>query len=335
MTPEYRGSNDIESIYVGLDTGWDDWFLLGGIRFEEETRSFVIPGGRRDITQTTISDDLYPSLQFGKYFGAEKEFKMSLNYSETVVRPTFYEFIPARILDLTNQRVIVGNRDLRETQAQNFDFSLTWKKEANYAGINVFHKIITDPIFTVNDPSGIADRTFVNLGETEVSGIELEASYGLGAGFSVTGNLSFIDTSAEAGIVTINRQDFLGQIDRLEGQPNLLGNIILSWEDDEMGLSSNMIYNYTGEYLTVASLGFVGDPDSALPNEIRKPFHSLDWNLTKKWEGEWADYRLKFQVRNILNSEVEISYEGLASTIAPAEAIAPGREFGISFEAKF
>lgn len=335
VTPAYRGSNDIESFYLGLDGEWDHWLLRGGLRFEEETRSFVIPGGRRDITQTTVSDDFYPSLELGKYFGSEKQVKLALNYSETVVRPTFYEFIPARILDLTNQRVIVGNRELRETQAKNFDFSLTWKKENNYAGINVFHKIITDPIFTVNDPSGIADRTFVNLGETEVSGVELEASYEMGGGFSVTGNVSFIETTADPGVVTINRQDFLGQIDRLEGQPNLLGNVILSWENNEIGLSSNLIYNYTGEYLTVASLGFVGDPDSALPNEIRKPFHSLDWNLTKEWETDWADYQLKFQVRNILNSEIEVGYEGLASTVAPAEAIAPGREFGVSFQARF
>lgn len=335
VTPEYLGTNEIDSIYVGLDGEWDSWFLLGGIRFEEETRAFEIPSGRRSVSQTTTSDDIYPSLEFGRYFGVNDEVKLSLSYSETVVRPTFYEFIPARILDLTNQRVFVGNRDLRETQAQNFDFGLTWKSEKNYAGINVFHKIITDPIFTINDPSGIADRTFVNLGETEVSGIELEGSYDLGSGFSITGNLSFIETSASPGVVTINRQDFLGEIDRLEGQPNILGNLILSWEDEEMGVSSNLIYNYTGEYLTVASLGFVGQPDSALPNEIRKPFHSLDWNISKKWESEWADYTLKFQVRNILNSDVEVAYEGLASTVAPAEAISPGREFGLSFQAKF
>jgi outer membrane receptor protein involved in Fe transport len=115
----------------------------------------------------------------------------------------------------------------------------------------------------------------------------------------------------------------------------MLGNFILSWESEDIGLSTNLIYTYTGEYLTVASLGFVGQPDSALPNEIRKPFHSLDWNISKKWESSWADYKVKFQVRNILDSDVEVFYEGLASTIAPAEAVSPGREFGLSLEAKF
>jgi hypothetical protein len=335
VTQTYFGSNEIDSLYLGLDAGWDGWFLLGGFRFEEETRSFEIPGGRRGISQTTISDDIYPSLDFGRSFGAEKQLKAIFSYSETVVRPTFYEFIPARILDLSNQRVIVGNRDLRETQSQNFDFSLTWKKENNYAGINLFHKVISDPIFTINDPSGAADRTFVNLGETEVSGLELEGSYELGGGFSVTGNISFIKASAQPGQVRVNNQDFLGQIDRLEGQPDLLGNLILSWENEDAGISTNLIYNYTGEYLTVASLGFVGDPDSALPNEVRQPFHSLDWNISKKWETDFADYKVKFQVRNILNSDVEVRYEGLADSIAAARAYSPGREFGLSFEAKF
>ena len=44
---------------------------------------------------------------------------------------------------------------------------------------------------------------------------------------------------------------------------------------------------------------------------------------------------MKFQVRNILDADVEVFYEGLASTIAPAEAVSPGREFGLSLEAKF
>ena len=335
VTPTYFGSNLIDSLYTGLDLEYESWFALGGLRFEEETRAFKIPGGRRGISQTIISDDIYPSFQLGRFFGTDREIEAKVNYSDTVVRPSFYEFIPARILDLTNQRIFVGNRDLRETKAQNFDFSLNWKRENNYAGINLFHKIITDPIFTINDPSGVADRTFVNLGETDVSGVELEGSYDLGAGFSVTGNLSFIEASAQPGNVRINRQDFLGQIDRLEGQPEMLGNFILSWESEDIGLSTNLIYTYTGEYLTVASLGFVGQPDSALPNEIRKPFHSLDWNISKKWESSWADYKVKFQVRNILDSDVEVFYEGLASTIAPAEAVSPGREFGLSLEAKF
>lgn len=335
VTQEYLGTNEITSLYLGLDIAWDSWFLLGGLRFEEETRGFEIPGGRRGLSQTTVTEDLYPSLDFGRKFGRDEQFSTTLSYSETVVRPTFYEFIPARILDLSNQRVFVGNRELRETTAQNFDFSLQWKKDGNFAGINVFYKIIEDPIFTINDPSGAADRTFVNLGETEVSGIELEGSYVLGGGFSVTGNVSLIQADAQPGTVTVNRQDFQGEIDRLEGQPDLLGNFILSWEHDDLGLSTNLIYSYTGEYLEVASLGFLGDPNSALPNEVRQPFHSLDWNITKKWEGAWADYQLKFEVKNILDSDVEVVYEGLADSLAPAEAFSPGREFGLSFEAKF
>lgn len=333
VTPEYIGRNEIESFYFGLESDWDQWFARGGVRFEEDIRAFTVPGRRG--SQTEISDDFYPSFELGRYFGIEREFKLNLNYSESVVRPTFYEFIPAQILDLSNQRIFIGNRDIREARSQNFDLGLGWTRGDNYAGFNLFYKIINDPIFTINDPSGIADRTFVNLGETEVSGLEIEGSYDLGSGFSVTGNISFIETTAQPGVVTINRQDFLGQIDQLEGQPNLLGNLILSWESEEYGLSTNLIYNYTGEYLTLASLGFVGDPDSALPNEVRQPFHSLDWNISKKWQTDLADYSLKFQIRNILDSDVEVVYDGLASSIAPAEAISPGREFGLSFEAKF
>lgn len=333
VTPEYTGSNEINSIYGGIDGEWDAWFWTAGLRYEEETRGFSVPG--LGVGGESISDDLLPSLTIGRDFGSADEFKFTMAYSETVIRPTFYEFIPARILDLTNQRIFEGNSDLTESSAQNFEANFSWKKDDNFAGINVFYKTIADPIFTIADPSGVADRTFVNLGDTEVFGVELEGSFELGGGFSVTGNMSFIDTSAEAATININDTLATAQIDRLEGQPNLLGNLIISWSDDETGWGTNLIYSYTGDYLTVAGLELDGEAGSATPNEIRQPFHSLDWNISKKWSGAMADYKLEFIAQNILDSEVEVRFEGLSDTLRPAEALSPGRVYGVSFEARF
>ncbi|MFT6864228.1 MAG: hypothetical protein ACJAVK_002792 [Akkermansiaceae bacterium] len=333
VTPEYTGSNEISSIYGGIDGEWDSWFWTAGLRYEEETRGFSVPG--LGVGGERSSDDLLPSLTFGRDFGSEDAFKFAMSFSETVIRPTFYEFIPARILDLTNQRIIEGNQNLSESSAQNFEANFSWRKDDNFAGINVFYKTIADPIFTIADPSGVADRTFVNLGDTEVFGVELEGSYELGGGFSVTGNMSFIETSAEAATIDINDTLATAQIDRLEGQPNLLGNLIMSWSDDETGWGTNLIYSYTGDYLTVAGLELDGEAGSATPNEIRQPFHSLDWNISKKWSGALADYKLEFIAQNILDSEVEVRFEGLSDTLSPAEALSPGRVYGISFEARF
>lgn len=333
VTPEYIGTNEINSLYGGVDGEWDSWFWNMGVRFEEETRSFSIPGIDSGGAQT--SEDLLPSLIFGRNFGIDEEFSASLSFSETVIRPTFYEFIPARILDLTNQRVFEGNQDLAESSAQNFEINLSWKKDNNFAGMNVFYKTIADPIFTIADPTGTVDRTFVNLGDTEVYGVELEASRELGAGFSVTGNVSFIEASAEAANIQLDEFTASAQIDRLEGQPNLLGNLIFSWSSEETGWGSNLIYSYTGDYLTVAGVQLDGDASSATPNEIRQPFHSLDWNISKKWSGASADYKLEFIVQNILDSDVEVRFEGLSDTLRPSEAFSPGRVYGLSFEARF
>ena len=333
VTPEYTGSNEINSFYGGIDGEWDSWFWTAGLRFEEETRGFSVPG--LGVGGESTTDDILPSLTLGRDFGAEDAFKFTFAFSETVIRPTFYEFIPARILDLTNQRIFEGNSDLRESSAQNFELNFSWKKEENFAGVNVFYKTIEDPIFTIADPSGVADRTFVNLGDTEVFGVELEGSYDLGGGFSVTGNLSFIDTSAEAATININDTLASARIDRLEGQPNLLGNLILSWSDDKTGWGTNLIYSYTGDYLTVAGLELDGEEGSATPNEVRQPFHSLDWNISKKWSGLNADYKLEFIAQNLLDSDVEVRFEGLSDSLRPAEAVSPGRVYGVSFGARF
>ncbi|YCM46274.1 TonB-dependent receptor [Verrucomicrobiaceae bacterium 227] len=333
-TPEYRGATSLDSTYIGLDGKWDSWFLLGGVRLEKETRSFDVPGDAFGAF-TSEADDIFPSLNFGRTFGSDDEILLKFSYSQSVVRPTFYEFIPARIIDLTNQGLVTGNRDLREARSENFDLRLSWENDQDFIGLNLFYKTIEDPIFTIVDPQlGGRARTFANLGETEVKGIELEASKELGSGFSVTGNLSYILATPSPGKVPVGSQEFNATIDSLEGQPEFLANLILSYEHEDMGLSANLIYNFTGEYLTLASLRNIDDASPGLPNEIRQGMHTLDFNLSKKWETDWADMKVKFSVRNILNSDVEVAYEG-GGGLAPASSYSPGREFGISLEGKF
>ena len=333
-TPEYRGSTSLDSTYIGLDASFDSWFLLGGVRLEKETRSFDVPGDAFGAF-TSEADDMFPSLNLGRTFGGDDEYLLKFSYSQSVVRPTFYEFIPARIIDLTNQSLVTGNRDLREARSENFDLRLSWEKDGDFVGLNLFYKTIEDPIFTIVDPQlGGRARTFANLGETEVKGIELEASKGLGSGFSVTGNLSYILATPSPGKVPVGSQEFNATIDSLEGQPEFLANLILSYEAEDLGLSANLIYNFTGEYLTLASLRNIDDASPGLPNEIRQPMHTLDFNLSKKWETDWAEMKVKFSVKNILNSDVEVAYEG-GGGIAPASSYSLGREFGVSIEGKF
>lgn len=333
-TPEYSGSSTLDSTYIGVDAQMDSWFLMGGFRLESETRAFNVPGDAEGDFSTDV-EDWFPSLEIGRTFGHEDEYLLQFSYSQTVVRPTFYEFIPARIIDLTNQSLVTGNRDLREAYSENFDLRFNWEKEKDFFGINLFYKTIEDPIFTIVDPlEGGRARTFANLGETEVKGIELEASKDLGGGFSLTGNISYIQASPTPGTVPVGSQEFNATIDSLEGQPELLANLILSYDNLDHGISANLVYNFTGEYLTLASLRNVDDPGPGLPNEIRQPMHTLDFNLSKTWVTDWADLKLKFSVKNILDSRVEVAYEGV-DDIAPASLYSAGREFGISLEGKF
>ncbi|MEJ6645009.1 MAG: TonB-dependent receptor [Akkermansiaceae bacterium] len=333
-TPEYQGATSLENTYLGLDAKVDSWFLLGGVRLEKEERSFDVPGDAFGAFTSEV-EDVFPSLNFGRTFGGGDEYLLEFSYSQSVVRPTFYEFIPARIIDLTNQSLVTGNRDLREARSENFDLRFSWENEGDFLGLNLFYKTIEDPIFTIVDPQlGGRARTFANLGETEVKGVELEASKELGSGFSVTGNLSYILATPTPGKVPVGSQEFDATIDRLEGQPEFLANLIMSYDHEDLGLSANLIYNFTGEYLTLASLRNINDTSPGLPNEIRQAMHTLDFNLSKKWEPDWADLKVKFSVKNLLNSDVEVAYEG-GGGIAPASSYSPGRELGISLEGKF
>jgi len=333
-TPEYSGSSALDSSYVGVDAQFDAWFLMGGYRLESETRAFDVPGDALGAFSKSV-EDWFPSLDLGRNFGVEDEYLLQFSYSNTVVRPTFYEYIPARIIDLTNQSLVTGNRDLREAYSENYDVKLSWEKENDYLGLNLFYKTIEDPIFTIVDPQlGGRARTFANLGLTEVQGVELEASKSLGERFSLTGNVSLLQATPTPGKVPVGSQEFDATIDSLEGQPELLGNLIFSYDDVESKISANLIYNYTGEYLTLASLRNVDDPSPGLPNEVRQALHTLDFNISKSWEAAWADLKLKFSVKNILDSDVKVTYQGV-DRIAPASLYSPGREFGISLEGKF
>jgi hypothetical protein len=334
-TPEYTGSTTVQSYYFGSDGKWDAWFGSLGFRVEQETREFEVPSDNSP-TGGGGSSNLFPQFQFGRTFGREDEFKAQFSYSKTVVRPTFYEFIPANIADVSNNRVFQGNRDLRESTSENFDFRVSWKgQDRDSVGVTLFQKVIQDPIFTIRDPLENDILTFANLGETTVRGIELDAAKTLSDRFTINGNVSYIEGDAEPGLIQQGSNQFLGSFDRLEGQPTWLANLILSYEDVESGWSANLIYNYTGDYQTVGNLGRVGDPDFGGPSEVRQPFHTLDFNISRVIELDWATFKVKFKIENILDSEEEILFDGVDSSLRPRSLTAGGRSFGLSFEAEF
>ena len=322
--------------YTMLDAAWGPWTLVGGARWEEETRGYT---NAEDDSFSQTTTRVYPGVIASMNFGTDDQFAIDLAWSRTVARPTFYEFVDAFTLDQANDETFAGNPELRDTLADNYDFRLSYLGDnpSDAASLGLFHKKLTDPIVQVQDPFTTGDRiTWTNFPEAALTGVELDLSKELGGGFQIFGNLSYIYSDVPDAIFENPRGGSSAVIssETLEGQPNWIANVVLSHYYEPWELTTSLSYNYTGEYLRrlVPSQGAT-DENPAPPNIVRQPFHSLDFVLSKRWEREWGEGKIGFKIRNILGSKEEFTYGDL--DILPFEVYQPGREFSVSFDINF
>jgi TonB-dependent receptor len=322
--------NELDAFYLMADAEIAGWGLVGGVRLESEDRYYqVLPGlnptafvnNERIITS---NDYALPGINLWRDFGSEKQFTATFAWSRTVARPTFYEYAPVEIQDPATGDIIVGNPNLTDTLITNYDLRLDWRpSEENRLSINFFHKSMTDPIA---QSFALEKKTWVN-GETgTLTGFEIEANRVLGAGFTATANYTFIDSLLRYN-QQINSSGESQVVDStFEGQPENIFNFILSYEHQEWGLRSSLIYNFTDSYLT-------GVPATAeSPSIIREPFHSLDFVLSKSFTAWNCDGRVTLKITNLLDYE---DTQVFAPTDLVYKSYSPGRSVSLSADFSF
>lgn len=223
----------------------------------------------------------------------EDRLRAGFYWSQTVARPTFFEFVPVNIAD--SRGFISQGQVTSDTEILNLDFTLSYDvNDSLTLGGAAFYKFLDKPIYAlIEDSTG--NLFYRNGDEATLSGFELEGDLQITDRLSFKTNYTFITgeflyTPALAGDLDEQLSSTLAE------QPSHIFNGILSY--DYQGLKANLIYNFTGEYAS-ALRSVAGGPQIN-----RNAFEQWDFNISKTWEFDNMDFTLKFAVNNLF-AEIE------------------------------
>ncbi len=320
------------SLYVGT------WELSAGGRFETETRGYEIlgPGSlnfvgpNEELTGSQTNDYFLPAFRLRRDFGEEKNITVEAAWSRTVGRPTFYEFAPIQTEDQGTGDSRAGNPDLTDSLIDNFDLAFRYRNPAGTTlGVSLFHKKIDSPIIKAFELSlseaGADVLTFRNANDGTLNGVEFEISQPLADRWNLTANYTYIDSLLNADLLAEGGGTESVGIG-FEGQPEHIFNAILGYNHEKYGISANLIYNFTGEYLQVV-------PRSALDDKIiQESRATLDLVVKKQLKLFGCDGTVTFKAGNLLEADVRSSYETSGFIY---EQYSPGRTFSIAYKTEF
>lgn len=290
---KYRAQNLLAAGYLALNVPVGKINVYGGVRTEYNVLTL---DGYFDVnTPVHINNptvNLFPSINIS-YNLSEKSL-VRLAYASTVNRPEFREVSPLVYYDFTEKTTITGNPDLKDASIQNLDLRYEHYSSPNEVlSIAAFYKHFKNPIEMVSVGIG-SSYSFANAVGATNYGLEMELKKSLEKmiglkNFALSLNASYIYSQVEFSNTLTERNR------PLEGQSPVVINAALFYQNDEMGLSSSMMYNFVGKRIMVAAQ--LNQGQVVVPDIYEMPRHVLDFSLNKKIGKRWE---LKFGIKDLL-----------------------------------
>lgn len=283
--------------------------IIGGVR-AEGFRQVLLPSALFALEGQLVEDaathrtdvDLLPAANV--VVELTDDMALRAGYSATVARPQLRELAESEIFDYTNERSFYGTPDLQRSLIHNFD--LRWEyfpSSRDVIAISAFGKVFENPIeLVVRNANDLF--SYQNIESATNIGFEYEVKLGLGhfAGvfedFSVGANWTLVLSNAtlpeELAMVASSAER------PLVGQSPFTVNASIGWEDEELGLDVNLLYNVFGRRIYAAGANRVSDI-------YEEPVHSLDlvfgYELSDAWKIKAALRNLLFQSRQWTQAE--------------------------------
>ena len=259
----------------------------------------------------------HPSISYTKDFA--NDFKFSTTYGNTMAKPTFRELAFVSTDDPITGRTFKGNPSLEPSLIDNYDARVDWNlSEKEILAISIFYKILEKPIQQTrgspnikigNESYATHETTFLNSDEAVLYGLELEAKISLGRfwedmdWFKIGSNLTWSSSEltlsdAEKSAFGATTNSNYKETRALEGQSEWIFNFDFSYQNEDLGLTSTLIYSFYDERLEAASYN--------LPNDVwEDAYTNLDF-ITSYNFGKNDDWDVKFSAKNLI-PEVRIS----------------------------
>nr|MCU0254316.1 TonB-dependent receptor [Acidobacteriota bacterium] len=223
-------------------------------------------------------------------------------------RPTYRELAPVATEEYLAGDEFLGNPDLKLSSIANYDLRWEWfPGPGDVIAASLFYKDITDPIEYIS--FGATNRTFiqpVNYLAGRVRGIELEYRATLGwiweplkyLAFGANGTWLDSEVEVPASEQKALADYALDQASRpLQGQPEYLLNLNLTYDNPDSGTTVGVFYNLVGE--TLFSGAARGNED-AVPDVFEQAFSIFDVTFTQRL---WQTLTLGIKATNLLGDD--------------------------------
>ncbi|OQX81735.1 MAG: hypothetical protein B6D61_00280 [Bacteroidetes bacterium 4484_249] len=270
-----------------------------GLRFEGNRMETA--SKKKNIEKGKLNDnDILPAINLS--YTLVKNMNLRLAYTRTLSRPTFREIAPFASFSPVAP-TIVGNPNLKRTLINNFD--LKWEyfmKPDEVISFGVFYKNFIDPIEMVDNPVAVnPEISFQNVEQARNYGFETEFRKSLDfinpiRNISIGVNFAYIKSEVSVDPLELESIHALDpdhpDTRPLFGQAPYIVNALMSYKNDLLGMSANLVFNVTGERISLVTKG-------GTPEVYEQPFPQLDFNISKNLGKHFV---LTLKAKNLLNS---------------------------------
>src|SRR5690606_9449332 len=184
-TDNYDARQTVDAVYAMLDAEPVEGLRLSGGARVERTLQSVSP---KDLWPTGLgavggarvrSTDVLPALNATLALG--ESMNVRAGASRTLARAELRELAPFSFADYAGGFLVIGNPRLERARITNLDLRWEWFPDArSVLAVSGFYKRFARPIEVSVLPSSELIKTWVNAGEADNRGVEIEARSGLG-----------------------------------------------------------------------------------------------------------------------------------------------------------
>ncbi len=300
----YKANNLVGAAYVNTELAIKQKVrIVAGFRYEYSNQQLT-SGTSTDLVQVRNVKSAYlPSVNIS--YNITQKMLIRVAYGMSINRPEFREIAPFAFDDFYTRYTIEGNPNLKNATVHNAD--LKWEYyPSNGEVINfaVFYKKFLNPIESkaVVGTSG-STFSFANAYQSDVVGVEVEVKKSFVNSknyffkhFGLMTNASYIYSKVNLGAENVGQSDNRP----LQGQSPFSINAGLFFEDKELGLQANLLYNVIGK-----RIAFVGTDDN--PDIYEMPRSSLDLNIQYRFK---KNVELSLSATDLINQDILYIQDG-------------------------
>ncbi|MFW6365111.1 MAG: TonB-dependent receptor domain-containing protein [Spirochaetota bacterium] len=321
---DYNGELTVLAGYGQLDIPlWQDLRFVGGVRYENADMnvSYWNPTKLKMVDLSAEPVERHNILPAGSMtYSVTDDINLRLAYSETISRPDFREVTEFAYETFVENEFIIGNKELTQTDIQNYDFRMEWfPSSSEVLALSFFYKYLENPIELMQIPVG-GDGTqykYTNAVRADNYGAEFELRKNLGflhvtlEDLVARTNVAYI--VSEITVRDTPSTDYTSNTRPLQGQSPYVINAGIDYENEDTGSTFSMLYNIYGRRITSVGTSDSYDDDLDLfPGTDRykiergdvyeEPVAKLDFVYKQKL---YKGASLKFTASNLLDPEIK------------------------------